>query len=111
MKKLIALALVVLMLLPVLTACGSTLSGTYTAESFGTGTTYTFKGNKVTLDVSFLGTVVASFEGTYKIEDAKITFTFGEGEEADEYNGTYTFEKDDDGDTIKIGVAEYQKKD
>ncbi len=111
MKRWIAIFLVVLMLLPTLTACGSTLSGTYEAEAFGTTTAYTFKGSKVTIDVTFLGAVVASFEGTYEIDGSKITFTFGDDEEdAKQYSGAFTFEKNDENDTIKIGIAEYKKK-
>lgn len=110
MKRWIAIFLVVLMLLPVLTACGSILNGTYEAEAFGTTTAYTFKGSKVTIDITFLGAVVASFEGTYEIDGSKITFTFGDDEEAKQYSGTFAFEKNDENDTVKIGIAEYKKK-
>ena len=38
-----------------LAACGGALKGTYKAESFGTGASYTFSGKKVTVDILVLG--------------------------------------------------------
>ena len=112
-KKLLALTLVLVLLLSVFTACGTMLNGTYRAEVMGNGTSYTFSGNKVTLNVSLLGAVVATLEGTYEINDGTITLTFSgdaeEEEEAKQYSGTFDFVMDDDGDTIKIGMVEYEK--
>ncbi len=101
-----ALALVIVMLTAVLASCGGP-SGTYEAEVLGQGTSYTFKGSKVTLKVKLLGTVT-SFEGKYKISGDEITFTF-EDDDAKEYNQTLAFEQGDD--YVKIGMVKYTKAD
>jgi hypothetical protein len=107
--KLVALILVLVCVGTVFASCGKTLSGTYSASALGlAGTSYEFKGSKVTISVSLLGSVT-EFEGKYSIDDGKITFTF-EDEDAEEYSGTQTFEELDNGD-IKIGVITYEKKD
>ena len=112
--RIVALSLVAIMVCVALASCGKTLSGTYSnkIDVFGvssTETVYKFSGKKVTIEVTagvagFESTV--DFEGTYKIEDDKITFTFeGDGSE---YSGTVPFEKTDDG--IKIAGIEYKKQ-
>ncbi len=107
--KILALALVAVMLCLSLAACGKKLSGTYSAEALGTGATYEFKGSKVTITVKALGAEVASVEGKYSIKDDKITFEFeSDDEDVEKYDGTFDFEETDDG--IKIGVLEYKKK-
>ena len=112
--KIVALSLAAVMVCALLASCGTTLSGTYSnkVDVFGvssTETVYKFTGKKVSIkvatDVMGLESAV-EFEGTYKIEDDKITFTFG-GEGA-EYSGTVPFAKTDDG--IKIAGVEYKKQ-
>ena len=114
--KVLALALVAVMVCVSFIACSKTLSGEYVNEEsvMGVGstkTTYVFDGKKVTLTVSAeaigmdLGGV--SLEGTYKIKGDEITFTF-EGEGAAEYSKAVSFEKTDNG--IKIAGVEYTKK-
>ncbi len=122
--KILALALVAVMLCLSLTACGKKLSGTYepivgkegglldqiagaVADATNSGVTYTFSGSKVTIETTVLGNV-ETFEGEYSIKDEKITFTF-EDEDAKDYSDTFTFEELDDGN-IKIAGVEYKKK-
>ena len=112
--KIVALSLVAVMICALLVSCGTTLSGTYSAKiDVGVAeseTSYKFSGKKVTVTTT---AGVAGFEktveldGTYKIEDDKITFTF-EGEDANSYSGTVPFEKTEDG--IKIAGVEYKKQ-
>ena len=113
--RIVALALVAVMLCFALVSCGKKLNGTYSAIIAGSGAEYEFKGSKVTITVKALGTVVAEVEGKYSIDDDKITFEF-ESEDSKEsdkvktYNGTFDFEETDDGD-IKIGIITYKKQD
>ncbi|MBR6680957.1 MAG: hypothetical protein IKL59_06815 [Clostridia bacterium] len=113
--RIVALALVAVMLCFALVSCGKKLNGTYSAVIAGSGAEYEFKGSKVTITVKALGTVVAEVEGKYSIDDDKITFEF-ESEDSKEsdkvktYNGTFDFEETDDGD-IKIGIITYKKQD
>lgn len=88
-------------------ACGKTISGTYSAEGYGTGMSYEFSGKKVTISVKVVGAEAAAIEGTYKIEGDKITLTF-DGDEGKEHSGTFDFEEGDD--FIKIGIVKYTKK-
>ncbi len=107
--RIIAAALVAVILCLSLAACGKTLSGTYSAEILGSGATYEFKGSKVTITVKALGAELASVEGKYSIKDDKITFEFdSDDEDIKDYSGTFDFEETDDG--IKIGLVEYTKK-
>ena len=107
--RIFAAVMAILLVTLTLAACGTTLSGTYSAEVAGTGKTYAFKDNKVTVSYKFLGTEVYSYDGTYKIEDDKITITIdSEDKDAKDLKGTFDFEKTDDG--IKIGVIEYKKQ-
>ena len=118
--RIIALAMVSLILCLALASCGKTLSGTYEAvatsegilgaiaDAVNTGVKYTFSGSKVTIETTLLGSV-KTFEGKYSIDDDKITFTF-EDEDAEEYSGTQTFEELENGD-IKIGIITYEKED
>ncbi|MBE6547062.1 MAG: hypothetical protein E7668_06465 [Ruminococcaceae bacterium] len=109
--KILAVALVLVMVCLSFAACGKKLSGKYSAEAVGTGTTLEFKGSKVTLTVKVLGVSGDPIEGTYKIEDDKITFDFdSDDEEAKKFNKALDFEEQDDGD-IKIGIIEYKKAD
>lgn len=112
--RLIALAMVTVMLCLCLASCGSMLSGEY---SFGdtaitkTYTSYVFKGSKVTVEAYLGGVKVTdeSFEGTYKIKGDEITFTY-ENDKGEEKSITKTFEEVDD-ETIKIGAITYKKAD
>ncbi len=107
--RIIALVMALLMVTLALTACGTMLSGTYSAEIADTGKTYEFKGNKVTVTYKLLGAEVYTYDGTYKIKDDKITITIeSDDKDAKDISGTFDFEKTDDG--IKIGVAEYKKQ-
>lgn len=107
--RIIALVMAVLTVTLVLAACGATLSGTYSAEVVGTGKTYTFKGNKVTVTYKAVGVEVYSYDGTYKIKDDKITITIdSDDKDAKALKGTFDFEKTEDG--IKIGIVEYKKQ-
>ena len=109
--RLIALAMVAVMLCLALAACGKTLSGKYSAEALGTGATYDFKGSKVTVTYKALGTEVYSVECKYEIKDDKITITLPDdaGDDAKDVSGTFDFKETEDG--IKIGVIEYKKVD
>ena len=116
--RILAVALVAIMLCISLVSCGKKLNGTYEAvvaseglggilgDALNSGVEYTFKGSKVTIEVTVLGKV-ETFEGKYSIKDDKITFTF-EDAEAEEYSGTETFEELDNGN-VKIGGLEYKK--
>lgn len=109
MKRIIALVLVAVMLTLTLASCGG-LSGTYTAEVFGIGVEYAFKGSKITITPKGLGGYGDPIEGKYKIKDGKITITIeSEEEDADDYAGTYDFEEGED--YIKIGMITYNKVD
>lgn len=104
--KLTALAMVVIMMAAVLASCGGP-SGEYEASLLGQSVSYTFKGSKVTIKATILGTVT-TFEGKYKIADDEITITMNDKDGSDSYGGTYTFEKGDD--YVKIGGIQYTKK-
>ena len=107
--RIIAVAMVAVMLCLCLASCGKTLSGLYKSpEVLGTYTTYKFSGSKVTAEAYVAGVKVTdgSFEGKYAIKDGEITFTY-------EINGeekslTQSFEELDDG-SIKIGIVTYKK--
>ena len=107
--------------------CGTTrLSGSYKSEMAGTAfgidyslgsTTYTFSGlNKVSIqnELTLIGSQKTTKEGTYKIADNKITFTFTEEvtnddgtSETKEKTETHSFYKGED--TIKIDDIEFKK--
>ncbi len=105
-----AAALAAVLLLGTLSGCAETVSGTYRAETLGTGAVYTFRGKEVRVDVLVLGAAVTSLEGTYVLKDGKITFTFGDtdSEEGKKYSGTFDFSETETG--IKIGLIEYTKQ-
>lgn len=127
MTKVMAVALVAVVMCMVLASCGNTISGTYSATyesegifGFGAGsytTTYEFKGKNVvmTTDATVGGkTTSTTVNGTYVIEDDKIIFTWDKNVETNE-NGdsvvssnTYEFSKGDD--FIYIGDQKYDKK-
>ncbi len=116
MKKIVSTVLVCVLLLSTMLAlvsCGKVLSGTYSDKYTGL-TTYTFEGNKVTVEAG-AGNFKSSVSGTYEIKENDegkevIIFTFGE--EGDEYSGEFSFVEGSEGDTkyIKIGGVQYNKK-
>ncbi len=119
--KAITLALVAVMLLCTLTACGKKVpAGAYEAEleMFGQSwkVTYTFRGGKVTATnkITFLGNVTTeTADGKYEITenaDGTMEITFDFGEENDSFkNKTYTYEEGEG--YIKIGEFKYTKVD
>ena len=118
MIKLLAVALVALMLVATLVSCGKSLSGAYSSkiELLGQSwdVTYTFKGSKVEAvsKATLLGKVTTEESvGEYEIiENAdgsleiKIDF---EDENSLFRDGTYTLEQGED--YIKIGGVQYNK--
>ena len=117
MKRILSIVLVVVILaasLFALVSCGKTISGTY-ADALNL-TSYEFKGNKVAITIDNIIGEDTVIEGKYEInkneEDKyEITFTF-EGDETEEYSGTFAFaEGEENGkDYIKIGPVKYTKK-
>lgn len=126
MTRVVAVALVAVVMCMMLASCGNTLSGSYTAtyESngiFGLGkgtytTTYEFKGNKVvrTDDVTMGGSTTSTVtNGTYEIKDDQIIFTWDKNVETNENGDSvvstnkYEFSKGDD--FIYIGDQKYTK--
>ena len=126
MTRVVAVALVAVMMCMVLASCGSTISGTYSAtyESegfFGLGagsytTTYEFKGKNVsrTDDVTVGSkTTTSTVTGTYEIQDDKIVITWdkdietGEGQ-ASTTKSTFSFAKGDG--FVLIDGRQYDKK-
>ncbi|HAB00874.1 MAG TPA: hypothetical protein DCE08_05320 [Ruminococcaceae bacterium] len=94
-----------------LTSCGdgTKLSGKYAAKTVGSGVTYEFSGNKVTITGSALGMDLVSVSGTYTIDGDKITFSFAADESgSDAYSGTFDFKSDEN--SITIGLITYQKQ-
>ncbi len=109
MKKIVSSVLVCVLLLStvfVLASCSQILMGEYESSL---GISYEFSGNKVTRkwEIPVIGTTTR--EGTYSIEDGKITFTFDDDKEN---SGTYDFsEGEEDGKSyIKISGITYYKK-
>ncbi len=80
------------------------LSGTYSSDVFGTGASYEFNGDDVTITVTILGNS-ETIEGTYEIRNNLITF---EIEDDSNYSGTFIFEQGDD--YIMISGAKYEKE-
>jgi uncharacterized lipoprotein YehR (DUF1307 family) len=105
--RIVAVAMVAVMLCLSLASCGKKLSGTYEDE-LGISE-YTFKGNKVEISIEIFG-AKTTIEGTYSIKDDEITFEFDDDEEdAKEFSGTFDFEEGDD--YIKIGeIGKLEKK-
>lgn len=111
--KALSLAMVLAIVCITLASCSS-ISGTYENNGFfGLGSTeLTFKGSKITVEMGDL-----EVEGTYKINDDKITIEFPDENEDDlswsdlfkVLNGEHNFEKGDD--YIKIGGTKYTKAD
>ena len=109
--KAIAIALALVTVACVFASCGKTLKGTYEADAFGTGTSLTFKGSKVTVQFKLFGSYGDPIEGKYEIKDNKITITFADedADDAKNFDGTFDFEEGED--YIKIGAIKYRKAD
>ncbi len=117
MKKILSSVLAcVLVLCTVFTlaSCSKRLSGTYKSnEIAGSYTSFEFEGNKVYLKVVVLGmTSDEAIEGTYSIDGDKITFDFGDNEDAEDYSDAMDFVEGEEGDKkyIKIGGIAYYKQ-
>ena len=115
--RIMAVVMALLMVAVVLVACGKTLSGTYSAEILGTGKTFEFSGNKVSVTYKVIGFTSDPIEGTYKIEDDKITFDFVDESKAENQGlkdflaGLESSQSFEEGDGyIKIGGVKYEKK-
>ena len=112
MKRILSIVLAVAVLAALcltFASCGK-LSGTYEAKSILGTTELTFKGSTITITK---GTIEA--EGTYEIEDDKITIelesdgNLGWDDLLKVFNGTHDFEKGKD--YIKIDGVKYEKAD
>lgn len=117
-KKVLALALVAIMMLGCLAGCGKKISGSYEAKLEFLGqswnVTYTFSGKKVEAvsKVTILGNVKNEIStGTYEIieaADGSLEITFDFEEETDLFkDSTYTFVQEES--YIQIGDSQYSK--
>ncbi len=100
-KRIVSLVFVVVMLVISLTACSTKLNGTYTSDGI-ISQSFTFEDDdKVTISAFGINA-----EGTYKIEDDKITITYKL------LNLSYDWEKsfEKDGDTITIDGTKFVKE-
>lgn len=112
--RIIAVAMVALLLCLTLASCGKKLSGTYYTGDMNltkTYTTYEFSGSKVNVDSYALGNKVeaVSFEGKYSIKDGEITFTWKDAE-GEEHSDVKSFKELEDG-SLEIGLVTYKKLD
>lgn len=122
MKRILSIALALAILATMcltFASCGKKLSGKYSADVFGTGTTMTFDGKnvKIAFTITFIGEV-ASVDATYKIKGDTISFDFADeddvsNEKAKEVLASLeepvSFEEGDD--YIKINGVKYEKVD
>lgn len=120
--RIIAVALVAIMLCMALVSCGKKLSGTYEAEVDLLLVSYNvsmkFAGNKVTItetaDAILTEAKETVYEGSYeinKLENGKMEITLDlENEGAIIKSGTFDFAETDDGD-IKLEGVTYKKQD
>ncbi len=117
--KILALALVAVMMCAILVSCGGP-SGKYEAESWGSGITLDFSGKNVDITIKVIGFSSEPIKGTYEIKDDKITISLVDDDAEDSLDkavktviekilGEQSYEKTDDG--IKIGGVEYKKVD
>lgn len=116
--RILAVAMVALLLCLCLASCGKKLSGEYEKTVAGTGSKLEFSGKNVTVTYLFLGEELGSVDGTYSIEDEEITFDFVDEEDVEnedlkaflsDLDGTLSFEEGDD--YIKIAGVKYEKAD
>lgn len=117
-KKFMTTALVMVMLVCSMAACGKSLSGSYESEFELLGqswnVTYTFKGKNVEAvsKVTILGNVQnTTSTGTYELvenADGTMEITIDFENETDLFkDGTFTFEEAEE--YIKIGKSQYNK--
>lgn len=125
--RILAIAMVAIMLCLTLASCGKRLSGKYEmvvvkeggildsiagalGEATNSSVYYIFKGNKLTVETTVAGNVNTT-EYEYKIKDDKITLTYvgedAEELEEDELSETLTFEELESGN-LKIGGVEFK---
>ena len=118
MKKTLSAILVCVFLVGVLftlTSCAQ-LSGSYEFNAGALVTTYKFSGSSVTITLSPIYGEDTVLSGKYEIVEKEdgtnsITFTFdNEQEEAEDYEGTFSFSKAEDGSYIKIAGLKFTKK-
>ena len=118
LKKIVTTALVMVMLVCSMAACGKSLSGSYESEVELLGqswnVTYTFKGKNVEAvsKVTILGNVQnTTSTGTYELvenADGTMEITIDFENETDLFkDGTFTFEEAEE--YIKIGKSQYNK--
>ncbi len=116
--RILAVAMVAVLLCLCLVSCGKKLSGEYEATIAGTGKKMEFSGKNVTVTYLFLTKEVASVDGTYSIEDDKITFDFVDEDKVEDKDakeflaglaGSVSFEEGDG--YIKIAGVKYEKAD
>ena len=118
LKKIFSVTICVMLLF--LTACSdkqTQLEGTYTANLYGTGISYTFSGDTVTADCTIIGFDVMHYDGTYSLneEQQQITLNFDLNQtnyvDAEKnmisLGGTFEFQRGED--YIIIGNVKYQK--
>jgi major membrane immunogen (membrane-anchored lipoprotein) len=109
--RILAFALVCVMLVSALASCGGVPAGEYVfgdTEFTESYTKYTFSGNKVTVEIYVGGKKTdASFEGKYKVKDGEITFTYEDKDGEKITTDPVTYEETEKG--IKIGMLEYKK--
>ena len=88
----------------------SRLDGTYSAVQIGTGATFTFEGDGVTIKYTSAGEEVYTVTGTYEIYKDSITITLtGEDyEKGSIFAGVSKFERGDD--YIVISGTRYRKQ-
>lgn len=100
-RKIAAVAMVIVIMACCFTACTTTLKGTYTSDGL-IEQSFTFKEDNVVV-ISAFG---IDAEGTYEIKDDKITITYKV------LNFSYDMEKsfEKDGDTIIIDGTEFVKE-
>ena len=115
--RILALALALVTVCFVFVACGKKLSGTYTADIWGSGVAMTFDGKEVKIAVTVLDKEVASRTATYEIKDDKISFEFADEEEVENTIAKKVLEAmeepadfEEGDDYIKIDGFKYTKK-
>ena len=115
------LCLLLCLTLTGLAACGSSpasLSGTYSAETFGTTMTYTFDEDSVTAQFFMGGYEIGRYEGTYSLNDdeTQITLSFAPEQMPNgadlpagltSLGGTFTFQQGED--YVMIGQMRYDR--
>ncbi len=109
-SRVIAAVAVMVMILTMFTACGNTISGKYKNDLLGLSFEFKSSGKVYftypKLELSSLSKKDVTAEGTYEINEGKITMSFAD-EGAKEYSGELSFEKGED--FIKISGVKFSK--